>query len=88
MGVDKPPTTLAGESLGPNTEPASVGLPSPPKAPEPRAPRGVKGGERPYGSKCVGVRKEEWGVGGEMKGAEDGLTAPVAENRLGGLVRS
>lgn len=29
----------------------SVGLPSPPKAPEPRAPRGVNGGERPYGSK-------------------------------------
>lgn len=23
------------------------------------------------------MRKEEWGVGGEMKGAEDGLTAPV-----------
>lgn len=28
----------------------SVGLPSPPKAPEPRAPSGVKGGDRPYGS--------------------------------------
>lgn len=27
--------------------------------------------------KCaVGVRKEEWGADGEMKGAEDGLTAP------------
>lgn len=87
--MDRPPTTLAGESLGPNTDPASVGLPSPPKAPEPRAPSGVKGGDRPYGSKCaVGVRKEEWGADGEMKGAEDGLTAPAAENRLGGLVRS
>lgn len=84
-----PPTTFAGESLGPNTELASVGLPSPPKAPEPRAPSGVKGGDRPYGSKCaVGARKEECGVDGEMKGAEDGLTGPVAENRLGGLVRS
>lgn len=27
--------------------------------------------------KCaVGVRKEEWGVDGEMKGDEDGLTGP------------
>lgn len=33
-----------------NGDSPSVGLPSPPKAPEPRAPRGANGGERPYGS--------------------------------------
>lgn len=30
--------------------------------------------------KCaVGGRKEEWGVDGEMKGAEDGLTGPEGQ---------
>lgn len=35
----------------------SVGLPSPPKAPEPRAPSGVKDGDRPYRSKTQPLKQ-------------------------------
>lgn len=35
----------------------SVGLPSPPKAPEPRAPSGVKDGDRPYRSETQPLKK-------------------------------
>lgn len=32
--------------------------------------------------KCaVGARKEEWGVDGEMNGAEDGLTGPEGKKQ-------
>lgn len=87
-GLPNPPTALAeGSVLCPKTLAAIVGLPRPPKAPEPRAPKEEKGGERTYGSRCAAGRKE-WGVDGDMNGVEDGLTPPAAANRLPGLVRS
>lgn len=48
----------------------SVGLPSPPKAPEPRAPSGVKGGDRPYGSKTytqINIRNTVWKLHGILQ---------------------
>lgn len=38
---------------------------------------GVTSGRQMFSPKCAaGARKEEWGADGEMKGPEDGLTAP------------